>query len=163
MSTAPNYQNQIQDRIAAFADDIKKLAITAAMGAVADALGGKPATRERAVARTRRTTKPPRAVAQERAPERSDVGHSSYDVDDDAPPPEAPEPRGGKRPPEVLAQMQTVLLRYIQQHPGERLEEIADGLGTSRPTLAWPMKKLLASRAVKSRGDKRTRQYFPAK
>lgn len=68
--------------------------------------------------------------------------------------------KGAKRPAHDLEAMQTKALGYIQSHPGERIEQINAALGTSTKELALPIKKLIASKAIRTEGQRRATKYF---
>jgi hypothetical protein len=70
--------------------------------------------------------------------------------------------RGRKRDPGVIAALTERLGAYIAAHPGQRIEEIAAGLGTATKTLVLSVKKLIAGKAILTRGQKRATRYFPA-
>ncbi|HET9959095.1 MAG TPA: hypothetical protein VFQ61_31610 [Polyangiaceae bacterium] len=69
--------------------------------------------------------------------------------------------KGAKRSPEELEELTTQLLEYIKNNPGQRIEQIAEGLGTSTKELNLPAKKLLNTKAIKTKGHKRATQYLP--
>jgi hypothetical protein len=69
--------------------------------------------------------------------------------------------KGAKRPPGEIAKLVTKLRDYVKSHPGQRIEQIAKGMGTSTRELNLPAKKLLAEKALKTRGEKRATKYFP--
>jgi hypothetical protein len=71
--------------------------------------------------------------------------------------------RGGKRPPGELARVQKELAAFIGSKPGSRMEQIGKALGYKTAQLVLPMKKLIKAKRVKTKGHKRSRQYFPAK
>jgi hypothetical protein len=70
--------------------------------------------------------------------------------------------KGGKRSAEDLATLTAKLGGYIAKNPGMRIEQIGKSLGVSTRELALPAKKLIASGAVKTRGQKRATVYVPA-
>lgn len=70
--------------------------------------------------------------------------------------------KGEKRPPALLAKTTSELLGHIKSHPGERIEQIALGLGLSTQELKLPTLKLLAARKVKTKGQRRGTKYFAA-
>jgi hypothetical protein len=70
--------------------------------------------------------------------------------------------RGRKRDPGVIAALTERLGGYIAAHPGQRIEEIAAALGTATKTLVLSVKKLIAGKAILTRGQKRATRYFPA-
>jgi hypothetical protein len=69
--------------------------------------------------------------------------------------------KGGKRDPKVLAALTTGLASYISRNPGQRIEQIAKAMDATTKDLALPAKKLIASGAVKTRGQKRATVYVP--
>jgi hypothetical protein len=66
----------------------------------------------------------------------------------------------GKRTPEQVAADGERIASYVRQHPGQRLEQIAAGLGTGSQELKLPVIKLLASKTLRKTGQKRGTQYF---
>lgn len=52
---------------------------------------------------------------------------------------------------------------FVAANPGLRIEQINKKLGTQTKDLALPIRKLLASGRVKSKGQKRSTTYFPGK
>jgi len=69
--------------------------------------------------------------------------------------------KGAKRPPQEIAKLVGKLRDYVKAHPGERIEQIAKGMGVSTRELNLPAKKLLAEKVLKTRGEKRATKYFP--
>jgi len=69
--------------------------------------------------------------------------------------------KGAKRPPGEIAKLVGRLRDYVKAHPGQRIEQIAKGMGTSTRELNLPAKKLLSQKALKTRGEKRATKYFP--
>ena len=137
----PTVKDQIRERVEAFAADIAELIRASAMETVAAALGegvgggrGGRGGRGR-VAAGRPARGATRAVAS-RA-------------------------KGAKRPPGEIETLTGELASYIKSNPGQRIEQIAKGIGTSTKELTLPVKKLLAKKAIKTRGQKRATQYFP--
>jgi len=133
MATA-NFDRQIRKTIEAFVEELSGLVRAAALQSVTEAFGagGVPVRRGRG------------AVAAAPAP--SGRGRS----------------KGQKRPPEALAQLTESLLAAIKASPGQRMEEIAKGLGTSTGELTLPAKKLLAEKKIKTKGERRATKYYPA-
>ena len=68
--------------------------------------------------------------------------------------------RGGKRSSDEVDAMAERLVAYVKSNPGQGLEGIARGLGTSTKELKLPVIKLLASRQIKKTGQKRGTKYF---
>ena len=48
----------------------------------------------------------------------------------------------------------------MKSNPGQRIEQIADGMGTSTKELNLPAKKLIAGKQLKTKGQNRATQYF---
>jgi hypothetical protein len=69
--------------------------------------------------------------------------------------------KGAKRDPEQLAQLTDSLHGYIKGNPGQRIEEIARGMGTTTKELNLPVKKLIGGKQIKTKGHKRATQYYP--
>jgi predicted HTH transcriptional regulator len=68
--------------------------------------------------------------------------------------------RGAKRSSQNLEAMQTKVLGFIKSHPGSRTEEINRKLGTTTKDVALPIRKLIASKAIKAEGQRRATKYF---
>ncbi|MFO7177781.1 MAG: DNA-binding protein [Pseudomonadota bacterium] len=73
----------------------------------------------------------------------------------------APRAKGEKRSPEELEALTAKLRGYIAKNPGQRIEQIARGLGTTTKELTLPAKKLLAAKQISTKGEKRATTYFP--
>jgi hypothetical protein len=52
------------------------------------------------------------------------------------------------------------VLVYVQKNPGQRGEHIAAGLGTDSKALRGPMKRLIESGQVRTKGERRGMQYW---
>jgi hypothetical protein len=70
--------------------------------------------------------------------------------------------RGGKRSPDEIAAAADVLLQYIRENPGQRMETIAAAMGSSTRELALPIKRLLQGRKIQVQGQKRATSYSAA-
>lgn len=68
--------------------------------------------------------------------------------------------KGAKRPPDEIERLTGRLLDYVKGNPGQRIEQIADGMGTSTKELNLPAKKLIAGKQLRTKGQKRATQYF---
>ena len=69
--------------------------------------------------------------------------------------------KGAKRPPDEIERLTGKLLDYVKGNPGQRIEQIADGMGTSTKELNLPAKKLIANKQLKTKGQKRATTYYP--
>jgi hypothetical protein len=67
--------------------------------------------------------------------------------------------RGAKRSPDELAALSQRLFDYVAKHPGQRIEQIAEGLGTSTRELTLPLKKLISEKRIARKGQKRATTY----
>ena len=125
--------DQIRDRIQAFAAELEALVRTAALDAVASSLGGASPTK---------TAAPGRAgmAAPKRATSRK---------------------KGGKRDPKAIAALVGRVAEYVKQHPGKGVEAIAAGLKLPTRELTLPITKLLGSKTITKKGQKRATKYFP--
>jgi hypothetical protein len=72
-----------------------------------------------------------------------------------------PREKGAKRSPDELEKLTSQLLTHIKSNAGQRIEQIAQGMNVSTKELNLPAKKLLAKKAIKTKGHKRATQYFP--
>jgi hypothetical protein len=68
--------------------------------------------------------------------------------------------KGAKRPPDEIERLTGKLLDYVKGNPGQRIEQIADGMSTSTKELNLPAKKLIAGKQLRTKGQKRATQYF---
>jgi len=126
---------KIRGMLEAFASDLAGLIRDSAMDTVRDALGGTaPSSRRGGPARGARAASP---AAGRRLP------------------------KGAKRPPGEIVKLTQRLLDYVKTHKGERIEQIAKGMGVSTRELNLPVKKLVAGKSLKTKGQKRATQYFP--
>jgi hypothetical protein len=68
--------------------------------------------------------------------------------------------KGGRRTDAELETLTASLLRYIEKHPGSRMEQIAKGMNVPSKELNLPLAKLRAERSLKVKGQKRATAYF---
>jgi hypothetical protein len=69
--------------------------------------------------------------------------------------------RGAKRTSDELDKLADAFHGFVNKHPGLRIEQINKQLGTTTKDLALPIRKLIAEGALKTKGEKRSTQYFP--
>ena len=124
---------KIRGMLEAFASDLAGLIRESAMETVRDALGGAPSGRRGGG----------RAA-------RAEIASPGRRL-----------PKGAKRPPGEIVKLTQRLLDYVKGHKGERIEQIAKGMGVSTRELNLPVKKLISGKSIKTRGQKRATQYFP--
>ena len=68
--------------------------------------------------------------------------------------------KGEKRDPSDIAGLHDTFVAFVAKHPGLRIEQINKELGTSTKDLALPIRKLLAAKAIKTTGQRRSTKYF---
>jgi hypothetical protein len=123
---------QIRDRIKEFVAELDGLVRQAAVESVAQALGdGAP------VRRGPRATHAPPAAARTRG-----------------------RGKGQKRDPQELEKLTQNLFAYVSKNSGQRIEQIAKGMGTTTKELALPAKKLIAEKKIRTKGQRRATSYF---
>ena len=127
--------DRIRSRVEAFAVELSALIRDSAMETVREALGGGAAPR--------RAGRPGRAAASA-APVRGGGRRE----------------KGQKRDPGEIERLTGRLLDYVKGNPGQRIEQIADGMSTSTKELNLPAKKLIAGKQLRTKGQKRATQYF---
>ena len=66
----------------------------------------------------------------------------------------------GKRRPEQLEKMAAAFHDFVAANPGLRIEQINKQIGQTTADLALPIRKLIASGAIKTKGQKRSTTYF---
>jgi len=66
-----------------------------------------------------------------------------------------------KRTPAQLERIATRALANITKKPGQGIEAIAKTLKLDTKELSVPVRKLIADKAVRSKGDRRATTYFP--
>ena len=126
--------DRIRSRVEAFAEELSALIRDSAMDTVREALGTGAAPR--------RGARGGRAAASS-APVRG--GRRE---------------KGQKRDPGEIERLTGRLLDYVKANAGQRIEQIAAGMGTVTKELNLPVKKLIADKALKTKGQKRATQYF---
>jgi hypothetical protein len=68
--------------------------------------------------------------------------------------------RGAKRTGDELDQLAESFVSFVTKHPGLRIEQINKQLGTTTKDLQLPIRKLISDGAIKTKGKKRSTQYF---
>ncbi len=68
-----------------------------------------------------------------------------------------------KRTPEEMEAAKQAVLECVKSNPGQSIEEIGRALGRATSELTLPVKKLIADKAVKTKGEKRATRYFSGK
>ena len=68
--------------------------------------------------------------------------------------------KGAKRTQEELDQLIKKLHGYIAKNPGQRIEQIAQGLDITTKELNLPAKKLISDKKLSTKGQKRATTYF---
>jgi len=136
---------RIEQRIRAFADELRELIREAAHEAIDEALaktssstpsrsGAKPsATKNRSAARKRPAAKKRR-----------------------------PRPKGARRTAEQMERDLDALREHLRQHPGQTALEIGAALGMASREITRPIRKLIADGEVRKTGVKNHTRYFHA-
>ena len=127
--------DRIRSRVEAFAEELSALIRDSAMETVRDALGGA-------------------------APRRGARGGRAAAAASVAPARAGRREKGQKRDPGEIERLTGRLLDYIKGNAGQRIEQIAAGMGTVTKELNLPVKKLIAQKSLKTKGQKRATQYF---
>jgi len=147
-----NVDSQIKARVDAFVADLSAMVRQAALEAVADALkagkGGAPGVAK--------------AAAKKRAPAPAAAKPAKAAKAAPAAPAAAKRKAGQKRSPDEISKTTEKLLNYITKNSGQRIEEIAKGVGHSTKELTLPVKKLLNDKKISAKGEKRATRYFIA-
>ena len=92
-------------------------------------------------------------------------GSSGYTGAKRGPKPGAAAARKGARVRRTEAQIQTTMqkvLSFIDSNPGSRSEEIRSSLGLPTPAMADALKRLMAEKSIKSKGQRRGTTYAKA-
>jgi hypothetical protein len=127
--------DRIRSRVEAFAEELSALIRDSAMETVREALGGGSSA-------PRRGARGGRAAASS-APVRGSRRE-----------------KGQKRDPSEIERLTGRLLDYVKGNAGQRIEQIAAGMSTVTKELNLPVKKLIAQKSLKTKGQKRATQYF---
>jgi hypothetical protein len=68
--------------------------------------------------------------------------------------------KGAKRTPEELEQLTKRFHTHVAKNPGQRIEQLAEGMNISTRELNLPVKKLVAAKKLATKGQKRATTYF---
>ena len=68
--------------------------------------------------------------------------------------------KGEKRPAAELDALAEKFLAFVSKKPGLRIEQVNRELETTTKALALPIRKLIAEKKIKTRGQKRATVYF---
>lgn len=129
--------DRIRSRVESFAEELSSLIRDSAMETVREALGAGSSPRRGARAGRAAVSGPAGATR----------GGSRRE-------------KGQKRDPEEIERLTGRLLDYVKGNSGQRIEQIAAGMGTVTKELNLPVKKLIAQKSLKTKGQKRATQYF---
>jgi hypothetical protein len=158
-----NVDDEIRAMTEAFAQDLAVLVRKAALEAAAAALGSGG---DLVAMPSRPVAKRGRGRPRKGAPAKAAAGRAAKAA---AAPKAAGSRRkavarapGEKRPPAELVKLTERLADYIKSRPGQRMEAIGKALGLATKELNLPVKKLLATRKIRTQGHKRATEYFPA-
>lgn len=134
-------ETQIANRVRAFVEEITDLARKTAV----DLLNGNFTAK---VAAAPKAAPAPKAAAPAaKAPKAPKAAKASS---------------GGKRSGAELEKLVARVLKEISDKPGQRMEHINRAVGLPTKDLVLPIKKLLAEGKIRSQGERRATQYFPA-
>lgn len=133
---ANNIHQQVEARVQAFVSELSELVRAAALEAVSDALGGTAPAGAR------------------RGRPKGAKGKSTTAV--------AAKPHGkrGKRTSEQVDQMAAQIYEHVKKHPGASVELMAKAFKHPSKVLTLPIAKLMASKKLKTTGQKRGTKYF---
>ncbi len=154
-----NVDTQLKSRVDSFVAELSALVRKAALEAVSNALKGDGgAAPGVAKAAGKKRGPAPVAAAPVAAPKAAAKAPKA------APAATAASKRkaGQKRSPDEIAKTTDKLLTYITKNSGQRIEEIAKGVGNSTKELTLPVKKLLNDKKITAKGEKRATRYFVA-
>jgi len=145
-----NVETQIKSRVDSFVSELSALVKKAALEAVTNALKAGDSAAPSVAKTTGKKRGPVPGAAKAAKATKA------------APAPSAASKRkaGQKRSPDEIAKTTDRLLQYITKNSGQRIEEIAKGVGNSTKELTLPVKKLLSDKKIQAKGEKRATRYF---
>lgn len=129
--------SELRSRIDAFVEELTSLVKQAALESVSAALGSGAVAAKRGPGRPKGSTAAPKAA------------------------PAARRGRPGKRTPEEVAKMGETVAEYVKANPGQGVEGIGKALGLATKELQLPILRLLETKAITSKGQRRGTKYFP--
>lgn len=138
----PDLQREINQRIESFVNEVTALARRAAIESLSEALD-HPAS-------GRRRGRPPKNGASAAMPQVSNGRRGRR------------RGKGGKRSQAEITREVERLHSYIQENPGQRMEQIAQGLSSTTKDLRLPVNKLVSDALIRTEGEKRATRYFSA-
>lgn len=68
---------------------------------------------------------------------------------------------GGRRSATDVEKSGTAVLDYVRKNPGQRGEQIAEGLGIETKVMRGPMRRLIEDGVVATKGLRRGMRYYP--
>lgn len=154
-----NVESQLKSRVDSFVAELSELVRKAAMEAVGNALKGGAAAAP-GVAKAAGKKRGPAAAAA--APAAAAPKAAAKAPKAAAAPSASKRKAGQKRSPDEITKTTDKLLAYITKNSGQRIEEIAKGVGNSTKELTLPVKKLLNEKKISAKGEKRATRYFVA-
>ena len=143
-------QNEIRDLVEQFAAQIEAMAKRSALEQVVASLGASVGARANAPEK-RGPGRPKGTTNAASAPVASASGAKIVKVR-----------KGRRRTAEDVGAMGDTLLAHVKANPGQRGEQIAAALKSDVGTIRLPMKALIASKKITTRGQRRGMQYFAA-
>lgn len=153
-----NVETQLRHRVDSFVNELKDLVQKAALEAVSSALKGGGGAAAPSVAKATGKKRGPAPVAAPVA-----APKAAAKAPKAAPAAAASKRKAGqKRSPDEIVKTTEKLLTYITKNSGQRIEEIAKGVGNSTKELTLPVKKLLNDKKIVAKGEKRATRYFVA-
>lgn len=152
-----NVETQLKSRVDSFVAELSDLVRKAAIEAVQGALKGGAAAAPGVAKAAGKKRGPAPAAAPVAAPKAAAKAPKAA-----AAPAASKRKAGQKRSPDEIVKTTEKLLAYITKNSGQRIEEIAKGVGNSTKELTLPVKKLLNEKKITAKGEKRATRYFVA-
>ncbi len=139
-----NLTQEIDSRIQRFVAELNDLVRKQAMDAVSSALGADAPVR-------RGPGRPPGSGAKQQAASSAAAPKAAKGRS---------RRKGEKRTQSELAQLESSLESYVQNNPGQGIENIGKAIGFATGELSRPMKKLVQRGVVRTEGAKRATKYY---